>query len=146
MENRIQLMHYHYVVDILKTIICTNLRRSLSAQNVKIPHYTVKVLCPFLRQLHHRFGRLNSSVVLWLLCMLPQLTTACYCLPETLCQPLQYEKGRMEQTTAYAKAIQLIFREGHYAVRKYMAGQWPMYTFAALIHSSYHTSIINLFK
>jgi hypothetical protein len=33
----------------------------------------------------------------------------------------------------HGKAIQLTFREGHYAMRKYMEGQWPIYTFAALI-------------
>jgi hypothetical protein len=30
------------------------------------------------------------------------------------------------------KAFQLIFREGHHIMRKYMACQWPIYTFAAL--------------
>jgi len=32
----------------------------------------------------------------------------------------------------YSKAIQLIFREGHYAMRKYVAGKWPVHTSAAL--------------
>jgi hypothetical protein len=33
----------------------------------------------------------------------------------------------------YSKAIQLIFREDQYAMRKCMVGQWPIYTFAALL-------------
>jgi hypothetical protein len=33
----------------------------------------------------------------------------------------------------YTKAIKLIFREGHYAMRKYMAGHWPIYTFLAFM-------------
>jgi hypothetical protein len=33
-------------------------------------------------------------------------------------------------STVYTKAIQLTFIEGHYTVRKYMVGQWPIYTAA----------------
>jgi hypothetical protein len=33
----------------------------------------------------------------------------------------------------YTRHIQLMFREGHYAMAKCMVGQWPIYTFAVLI-------------